>query len=521
MAPKTRAPITKAVTASTPSQEPAKRKCKPSAKADNNNPDSDNNPVEPQADDEEGGRLIVKWDGDEAKLSWSMIGAISDDPVIKRGLFPPEGPNQRRNGGKTKTEHYWAGLPKDKTVWCNKIKNRLSKMTEITRKGNTILRETGAGIMKAEQINMTDDNTFTDKWSRFSALECYPSHLVLMVDIPEQVWDELKAPWYFEMRELIAQCPNLVPTGLGNSQSDFDFGVVIPGTGGEDLTISDTTSGVDDQGFGDSSEGHEDGEQSDLGQEDGGIEVTEVKKSTGLAMKPSSTLVVLSDDSSESEIEFGAAVTKKPKTEGARASMKPPLTAAPQAPKKTPACPGVSAPAPPQKTKKMKGIADFEQIALLEEKTRQMQLDLQKTKAIKKLEVDIKKIDAKKELKQVRLRQQLELKTLQMKHLHLLQMARLQSSLGQTGPSVAGPSQLPNHSLSTPDWHVHSHHPHSQHSIPDDWPSMPNTPYSLGSHSNGSSSYEGNAVGSPQGTANHFGGFDMGPVMGGTSDGNM
>ncbi|KDQ59358.1 hypothetical protein JAAARDRAFT_192864 [Jaapia argillacea MUCL 33604] len=147
----------------------------------------------------------------------------------------------------------------------------------------------------------------------------------------------------------------------------------------------------------------------------------------------------------------------------------------------------------------MKGIAEFKQITLSEEKICQMQLDLQKTKAIRKLEVDIKKIDAKKELKQVQLCQQLELKMLQMKHLHLLQMARLQSSLGQTGPSVTWLSQLPDHSLSTLDWHVHSYHPHSQHSISDNWPSMPNTPYSLESLSKGSSSFEGNTVGSPRG----------------------
>ncbi|KDQ59359.1 hypothetical protein JAAARDRAFT_192865 [Jaapia argillacea MUCL 33604] len=283
-----------AVMPSTPSQEPAKRKHKPSVKADSNNPDGDNNPVEPQADNEEGRRLIMKWDDNEAKLSWSMIGAIGNDPVIKRGLFPPEGPNQHQNGGKMKTEHYWAvcvalfanhddykvafnqavhGIPKDKTVWCNKIKNRISKMTEITWKGNTILGETGAGITKAEQINMTDDNTFTDKWR--------------------------------------------------NSQSDFDLGVLIPGTGGEDLTISDAMSGIDNQSFSESSEGHNDGEQSDLGQTDSDIEVPEVNKRTGLAIKPLSTPVMLSDASSETKIEFGAAVTKKLKKEGARASINP------------------------------------------------------------------------------------------------------------------------------------------------------------------------------------------------------
>ncbi|KAF8144875.1 hypothetical protein K438DRAFT_569258 [Mycena galopus ATCC 62051] len=35
-------------------------------------------------------------------------------------------------------------------------------------------------------------------------------------------------PWYFEMRELIGQRPNLVPTGLGDSTTPIDDGVLMP-----------------------------------------------------------------------------------------------------------------------------------------------------------------------------------------------------------------------------------------------------------------------------------------------------
>jgi len=42
------------------------------------------------------------------------------------------------------------------------------------------------------------------------------------------------APWFFEMRDLIAQRPNLVPTGLGHSASSFDEDVLGTGTAQDD-----------------------------------------------------------------------------------------------------------------------------------------------------------------------------------------------------------------------------------------------------------------------------------------------
>jgi hypothetical protein len=37
-----------------------------------------------------------------------------------------------------------------------------------------------------------------------------------------------KCPWFFEMRELIGQRPNLVPTGLGHSSTPVASGVILP-----------------------------------------------------------------------------------------------------------------------------------------------------------------------------------------------------------------------------------------------------------------------------------------------------
>lgn len=34
-------------------------------------------------------------------------------------------------------------------------------------------------------------------------------------------------PWFFEMRELIAECPNQVPVGLGNGEMGIDMSVMM------------------------------------------------------------------------------------------------------------------------------------------------------------------------------------------------------------------------------------------------------------------------------------------------------
>jgi hypothetical protein len=36
-------------------------------------------------------------------------------------------------------------------------------------------------------------------------------------------------PWFLEMRELIAECPNIIPSGLGNNMSGIDMSEYLPG----------------------------------------------------------------------------------------------------------------------------------------------------------------------------------------------------------------------------------------------------------------------------------------------------
>jgi hypothetical protein len=82
---------------------------------------------------------------------------------------------------------------------------------------NTI-GETGAGLTAAEQINMDVENESTNKWSGCSIL--IPDPLVLTV-IPEQINNSF--PWLWAMKDLISECPNITPVGLGNSDSIIDM----------------------------------------------------------------------------------------------------------------------------------------------------------------------------------------------------------------------------------------------------------------------------------------------------------
>ena len=80
----------------------------------------------------------------DPSLTWAFIAAITNDPLIKQGLFPSPGTNvsTSKGGGKPKTDHHYmvtvaifgehdvykdtfklAKGPKEKAVWGKKVKN--------------------------------------------------------------------------------------------------------------------------------------------------------------------------------------------------------------------------------------------------------------------------------------------------------------------------------------------------------------------------------------------------------------
>ncbi|KAF9061476.1 hypothetical protein BDP27DRAFT_1428886 [Rhodocollybia butyracea] len=84
-------------------------------------------------------------------------------------------------------------------------------MALMTRQITGEIGETGAGINSADEIEMTQKNLLTSVWAKYCE----------------------KAPWYFEMRDLIAGHPNAKPVSLGNGQSAIDLSV-LDSLGSED-----------------------------------------------------------------------------------------------------------------------------------------------------------------------------------------------------------------------------------------------------------------------------------------------
>ncbi|KAG1875695.1 hypothetical protein F4604DRAFT_1924758 [Suillus subluteus] len=69
-------------------------------------------------------------------------------------------------------------------------------MSKIMHKYMDEMGKTGMGITREDKINMDMKNSFTTKWAIIKEA----------------------CPWFFDMQELIAECPNQVPVGLRHSQ---------------------------------------------------------------------------------------------------------------------------------------------------------------------------------------------------------------------------------------------------------------------------------------------------------------
>ncbi|KAL0057732.1 hypothetical protein AAF712_015616 [Marasmius tenuissimus] len=146
--------------------------------------------------------------------------------VIKKVLYPSPGANAltANGGGTTKVEAQYmvatevfathesykdmfakgAKSAKGREKWSLKIKNRLVKMPKIVAEIKEEMGATGAGIRSADEINKNIPSAITDAWTK---------------------WSET-APWFFDMRDLIGEQPNLVPTGLGNNNTVINFDVL-------------------------------------------------------------------------------------------------------------------------------------------------------------------------------------------------------------------------------------------------------------------------------------------------------
>ncbi|KAJ7107037.1 hypothetical protein C8R44DRAFT_885708 [Mycena epipterygia] len=402
---------------------------------------ADDDSSEDSEDDSNTPVLEVNWKDPE--LSVKLLALIMEHKHIKQSLYPPCGPNASttKGGGKTKSNAQWdlfvlllgkdskykdalakCKAPKKQLAYANKIKNRLSIMAKIARAFNNEMGQTGAGIDNATQIDMSVTNSFTTKWAEISE----------------------SCPWYFDMRNLIAQHPNLVPTGVGHSSMGFAADVIVPGpTPADDNEIApegqndlDTSSPAPFPGW-DATPGHtpepEAHKRSFSEMDDAAGSGDDYQPSTHIP----SELDPLDGDDDEAgsgdrkvddeEEETGAGKVKAKKNETHHKNAAKPSTSTPTAALTS------SASKPSKKTK----IAEFSEIAKGEEKTRQKELDLATLRtrhAITSTEVKGRLVE-KREERQLQAQEakreermaKLRMKEMRMPNAHELQMAAVSS----------------------------------------------------------------------------------------------
>ncbi|KAF9562394.1 hypothetical protein CPC08DRAFT_761522 [Agrocybe pediades] len=326
------------------------------------------------------------------ELSQSLLTAISEDQDIKQGLFPAPGGNvsTARGGGKKKTVWQWKvavdifqnhpqygpafqkvldmtpGPPatRAKTVWGDKIKNRIKKMEKIVRDYMAMLGSTGEGIQCEADIDTSQNNQFVNKWQEVKA-DCL---------------------WFFDMRALIAERPNVVHTGIGNSESVIDMSVF------ENVELSAVEDHDDGHGYTATSEG-------------------DFNHTENASSEPDHYMELNSEPSKTAKIEESESIIP------AKRKTAEPSDSESTGTGKTPARAGTSKPAviKPNAAKKSK-LADFAAAAQAEEITRQKELELRKVKVEAATKIELERIAArredkreKREMKLAKLRLKLEM----------------------------------------------------------------------------------------------------------------
>ncbi|KAJ6622112.1 hypothetical protein B0H10DRAFT_1944944 [Mycena sp. CBHHK59/15] len=403
--------------------------------------DSDDSSEDDDADEAESksGDKTLALDWSDPALSQALISCIMQDRDIKRALYPPPGPNAltARGGGKTKTSSQWqlclnllrddpkynealasVMTTKERTAYTKKIKNHLRTMAKITCQYMDEMGQTSAGIRSADEINMSVTNSFTTRWEQ---VLMHPTAKISST-----------CPWFFDMSELIAQCSNLILTGLRHSGSEFDDDVLSTGPAPPTYELDPAVEEVivhDDISS--------DEEELDC-------DTPFDTHSTSDDFPPTHELTALlgSDDNYRPSKDVGHSVQgeevedgddsegrKKKKAKHAGKTVAQPATSNP-----TPAPIPTAAAKPSKKTK----VAEFAEITKTKELTRQKELDLVTIKARQSLKVlDVKshlaeqREERRQEERQARCkerREKLKIKQMRLQHAHKLHMAQLTSS---------------------------------------------------------------------------------------------
>ena len=238
-------------------------------------------------------------------------------------------------------------------------------------------------------------------------------------------------PWFFEMRELIAERPNIVPTGLGNSESGIDMDIF----GGGNVNDDDTGSPVSRN-----NKGRSLSEDIDVDNgEDGGTE--------GM-------------DSGNESAAAGKSKSHPPNNDGKKSAGK------------TSARPGTSKPVTrvPKENKKKRKIDEFVEIAGAEEATRQKELDLAKARAEEKkakMEAKTAEMEYKKQKlveKVARRKEKAEekaakLRLFEFRQLHMAPQPRHSHPSPNSTPTAFTPGNMSPYPLNEPQFRANNNSP--------------------------------------------------------------
>ncbi|KAJ7916480.1 hypothetical protein B0H13DRAFT_1871107 [Mycena leptocephala] len=155
-------------------KQPKKKPAKPEPEPDSEpEPEVEEDDIEVVQEDE--GLEDIDWkDTDGIDLTWKLITAIEEDPLIRASLFPPIG-SGKLSGGKPKSEYQYqlakilfadhpkyeeafgkAVAAKEKKIWYLKIKNRI----DATNLAHFVVDS--AGIESADDIK--PGTSLTTKW---------------------------------------------------------------------------------------------------------------------------------------------------------------------------------------------------------------------------------------------------------------------------------------------------------------------------------------------------------------------
>jgi hypothetical protein len=251
-----------------------------------------------------------------------------------------------------------------------------------------------------------------------------------------------ECPWFFEMRELIGQRPNVVPVGLGNSETGIDMDVLggpAQSDGAQDGGDQHWANGDDDA----SSEMGFEGRQmtEDItDQSDAGFPPPhELPQSSASSQD---VVVAVVDDKAAAVAGDSGESPALDDVKGKRKQQQKPLV------RKTAARDGTSNPAPhpaptPATSSKKTKLGEFAEIAKSEELTRHKELDLATIRAQQSMKI----LDTKRSLeeqreqtrradKQARREERmakLRIKETKLQHAHELRMARLRAATSRTG----------------------------------------------------------------------------------------